>query len=61
VPTSLLWGERDRFVPLALAQAASSRPGWPLHVIDDAGHAAHIEQPDAFTNMLDDVLRTQDA
>lgn len=54
VPTSLLWGAKDRFVPLALAQEASSRFGWPLRVIDDAGHVPHIEQPDAF---LEGVLR----
>lgn len=27
---------------------ARDRCGWPLHVIDDAAHASHIEQPDAF-------------
>ena len=48
IPTSLLWGRHDRFVPLDLAQAASARLGWPLHVIDDAGHVPHIEQADAF-------------
>ena len=48
VPTDLLWGRHDRFVPLGLAEAASARLGWPLHVIDDAGHAPHIERPDAF-------------
>ena len=32
----------------SLAEAASARLGWPLHVIDGAGHVPHIEQPDAF-------------
>lgn len=59
VPTTLVWGERDRFVPLGLAQQASARLGWPLHVIDDAGHATHIEQPAAFLSVLEDVTRTQ--
>jgi pimeloyl-ACP methyl ester carboxylesterase len=48
VPTALLWGAKDRFVPLGLAEAASARLGWPLQAIDDAGHVPHIEQPDAF-------------
>ena len=52
IPASLLWGRRDRFVPLALAEAASARLGWPLQVIDDAGHVPHIEQADAFLRAL---------
>jgi pimeloyl-ACP methyl ester carboxylesterase len=62
VPTTLLWGRHDRFVPLALAEAASSRLGWPLQVIDDAGHVPHIERPEAFLSALagelDDVRRS---
>jgi pimeloyl-ACP methyl ester carboxylesterase len=53
VPTAVLWGRHDRFVPLGLAEAASTRLGWPLHVIDDAGHVPHIEQPDAFLRALE--------
>jgi pimeloyl-ACP methyl ester carboxylesterase len=48
VPTTLLWGRHDRFVPLGLGEAASARLEWPLHVIDAAGHVPHIEQTDAF-------------
>lgn len=59
VPTTLIWGERDRFVPLGLAQHASTRLGWPLHVIDDAGHATHIEQPAAFLRVVEEVTRTR--
>ena len=52
IPVTLVWGRHDRFVPLALADAASARLGWPLHVIDAAGHVPHIEQSDAFTEVL---------
>lgn len=52
VPTMLLWGRHDRFVPLGLAEAASTRLGWPLHVVDAAGHVPHVEQPDAFMEAL---------
>lgn len=48
IPTALLWGRHDRFVPLGVAEGASARLGWPLHVIDGAGHAPHIERPSAF-------------
>ena len=56
VPTTLLWGRHDRMVPLAIGEAAASRHGWPLHVIDGAAHAPHIEQPDAFADALTSAL-----
>jgi len=46
VPTSLIWGRQDRVMRLRIAEAASARYGWPLHVIEDAGHFS-IEQPEA--------------
>ncbi len=52
VPVALIWGSRDRMVPLRIAELASSKFGWPLHVIDDAGHVPHIEQPEAFVDAL---------
>jgi pimeloyl-ACP methyl ester carboxylesterase len=52
IPVRLLWGRHDRFVPLGLAEAASSRLGWPLEVIEDARHVPHIEQTDAFLEAL---------
>ncbi len=59
VPTSLLWGADDREVPLDLARAASVRYGWPLSVINRAGHAAHLEQPGAFADCLMPTPRTE--
>lgn len=53
VPTSLIWGRQDRFVPLALAEAASSRLAWPLQSIEHAGHVPHIERPRAFLHALE--------
>jgi pimeloyl-ACP methyl ester carboxylesterase len=52
VPTTLLWGRHDRMVPLALAQGAAERLGWPLHVVDGAAHAPHMELPEAFAAEL---------
>jgi 2-hydroxymuconate-semialdehyde hydrolase len=52
VPVALLWGHDDRMTPLPLAEAASTRLGWPLHGVDDAAHVPHIEQPDAFVDRL---------
>ena len=51
VPTSLIWGRQDRVMRLRIAEAASTRYGWPVHVIEDAGHFS-IEQPEAFRAAL---------
>jgi 2-hydroxymuconate-semialdehyde hydrolase len=52
IPTALLWGRYDRFVPVALGEGTSQRLGWPIEIIDDAGHVPHIEQAEAFLNTL---------
>ena len=51
VPTALIWGRQDRVMRLRIAEEASARYGWPLHVIEDAGHFA-IERPEAFRSAL---------
>jgi 2-hydroxymuconate-semialdehyde hydrolase len=56
VPTILLWGRHDRMVPLALAQGAAERLGWPLRVVDGAAHAPHMEQPEAFVVELSAIV-----
>jgi pimeloyl-ACP methyl ester carboxylesterase len=58
VPTALLWARHDRMAPLRLAEAASMKLSWPLHVIEDVGHVPHIEQPGAFVRALHGALRT---
>jgi pimeloyl-ACP methyl ester carboxylesterase len=52
VPTTLIWGRQDRVMPLAAAKEASVRYGWPLDVIDDAGHFLGVDQPEAFLQAL---------
>jgi pimeloyl-ACP methyl ester carboxylesterase len=56
VPTTLLWGRHDRMVPLAMGQHAERRHGWPLHVIENAAHAPHVEQPEAFVEELERIV-----
>jgi pimeloyl-ACP methyl ester carboxylesterase len=56
LPTMLLWGRHDRMVPLAVAESAAKRHGWPLHIIEDAAHAPHVEQPDEFVDTLAGIL-----
>jgi pimeloyl-ACP methyl ester carboxylesterase len=57
-PTALVWGRHDRMVSLSLAQAASTKHGWPLSVIDEAGHVPHIEQPEVFVRVLAEIVST---
>ena len=47
-PTELVWGRGDRANRIRIAEAASTRFGWPLHIIDDAADDPPIEQPKAF-------------
>ncbi|HEY7152027.1 MAG TPA: alpha/beta hydrolase [Solirubrobacterales bacterium] len=56
VPADLIWGGQDRFVSLGVAEAAHARLGWPLHVIEEAGHVPHIERPEAFLQALGAAL-----
>ena len=51
VPTSLIWGRHDRVMRLKIAEEASARYGWPLRVIEDAGHFV-VERPEAFRRAL---------
>jgi pimeloyl-ACP methyl ester carboxylesterase len=52
VPTTLVWGRHDLATSLSVAEAASRRYGWPLHVIEDAANDPAIEQPDALVKVL---------
>jgi pimeloyl-ACP methyl ester carboxylesterase len=56
VPVSLIWGRHDRAIPLVVAETASERYGWPLHVIEDAADDPPIEQPTAFLTALNSAL-----
>jgi len=51
-PTSLIWGRHDLQTPLRVAEAASARYGWPLHVIDGARDDPFFEQPVAALRAL---------
>ncbi|HSD80936.1 MAG TPA: alpha/beta fold hydrolase [Solirubrobacteraceae bacterium] len=52
VPTALIWGRDDLATSLSVAEAASERYGWPLHVIEDCADDPPLEQPEAFVRAL---------
>jgi pimeloyl-ACP methyl ester carboxylesterase len=51
-PTSLIWGRHDLQTPLRVAEAASAKYDWPLHVIDGARDDPFFEQPAAALRAL---------
>jgi pimeloyl-ACP methyl ester carboxylesterase len=45
VPVAVVCGRHDRVVALTNTQRVTAELGWPLTVIDDAGHLPHLERP----------------
>src|SRR6266540_1451416 len=58
IPAALVWGRHDRVMRLRIAERASVRFGWPLHVVEDAGHFS-LEQPEACRAALRAALGQQ--
>jgi pimeloyl-ACP methyl ester carboxylesterase len=58
IPTTLIWGRHDVGMPLEIAEAARTRYGWPLYVIEGARDDPAIEKPDAFLRALRAALGT---
>jgi pimeloyl-ACP methyl ester carboxylesterase len=56
VSTTLIWGRHDLATRLEVAEAASARYGWRLHVIENAADDPPIEQPQAFLRALHTAL-----
>ena len=56
IDASLIWGRHDLATPLAIAEAAGERYGWPLHVIEDCADDPVVEQPDALLLALRPLL-----
>lgn len=56
VPTTLIWGRHDRANRLRIAQRASARNGWPLHVIEDCADDPARDRPEAFLKELGTAL-----
>jgi pimeloyl-ACP methyl ester carboxylesterase len=58
-PTLIVWGARDRIIPLVHAyQAHEAIPNSRLEVIEGVGHYPHVEAPGRFVEILRDFLAT---
>ena len=57
LPTLIVWGERDRIIPVAHAHVAhEAMPGSELVLFPHAGHFPHVEDPMRFLEVLEDFL-----
>jgi pimeloyl-ACP methyl ester carboxylesterase len=57
MPTILIWGAEDRWVPAEVGhRTANLMPEAPLVLLERAGHAPYYERPDAFNEVLIDYL-----
>jgi pimeloyl-ACP methyl ester carboxylesterase len=60
VPTHIVWGEQDRIIPPAYAQALHDLiPGSSVTSIANAGHLPHLERPKETTDAVERFLRGQ--
>lgn len=58
VPTLVIWGEKDHFVPLEHGQryASSIAAAEPLQVVPGTGHSVHVEQAELTAQFVSDFI-----
>lgn len=57
VPTHIVWGADDGVVPIAYAEELHRGiPGSRLHIIEDAAHIPHFQQPQRFLECLTSIF-----
>ena len=62
MPTLIIWGDRDPFIPVAHARSAhEAMPGSRLEIFPGAGHYPHRDDPDRFVAALEDFLASTPA
>ncbi len=62
IPTMIIWGGRDRIIPVTHAYAAhEGMPGSRLEVFEQAGHFPQLADPSRFTDVLEDLISHTEA
>jgi pimeloyl-ACP methyl ester carboxylesterase len=56
IPTLVVAGEADEFMPAPATEAVGDRLGAETAVIENAGHSAYFEQPEAFNSAVESFL-----
>ncbi|MGB8332015.1 MAG: alpha/beta hydrolase, partial [Polyangiales bacterium] len=60
VPTLVIAAERDTFTPMVLAEEmAAAIPDAELEVVEEASHAAPVEQPDRIAERIEEFLSSR--
>ncbi len=58
LPTMIVWGERDRTIPLAHGRSAHAAiPHSRLRTLPGAAHFPHLEDPDGLSELLREFVR----
>lgn len=53
IPTLVVWGEKDRIIPVEHARrTASQAPHIRVHILSDCGHWPQMEQAEAFNHLV---------
>ncbi|MDA0169521.1 alpha/beta fold hydrolase [Solirubrobacter taibaiensis] len=62
LPTLIVWGARDRMIPVAHAYAAAkAMPASRLEVFPSAGHFPFNDEPEQFADVVHDFIATTEA
>ncbi len=57
IPVLIIWGKRDKIIPVSDAELLHSRiENSELFIFPDAGHVPHWEKPDEYNNLVQDFL-----
>ncbi len=57
LPTMVVWGDRDRLVPVSAAYSYERRiPNSELNLVEDTGHMVQMERPGRFNRTLEDFI-----
>lgn len=59
LPTMIVWGSDDPIIPVAHAYSAHEAiAGSRLEIFEGCGHFPHAEEPERFTDLLEDFIAT---
>jgi pimeloyl-ACP methyl ester carboxylesterase len=59
MPTQLVWGARDRMVPVSHAyDAETAMPGSRLEIFPESGHFPHEDEPERFVALVREFARS---
>ena len=62
LPTLIIWGRRDRFIPVSHGEGAHKlMPGSRLEIFEQAGHFPYRDDPNRFVAVLLDFLATTES